>query len=170
MTFAAPASAFSASPSFRAESPGLSRSPRYSSNNSSELRFSAELSSQSTDRARRPFLAAQKPLARTAIPCGISTTSTTPATSLAAVASNLATVAPKTGGLSMTAVSIPGKEKSKVNRASPRVLAGTSTRGSVWWPIRVNSDGSLRTTSAGGSRVAALSTSSPNVAERPLAL
>ncbi len=54
-------------------------------------------------------MADQVSLATTAIPRGVSTTSTTPFTCLAAVASNAFALAPKRGGWAMTAVSMPGR-------------------------------------------------------------
>ena len=98
MTLAAPLSAAAASPSLRAGLPGCSASVRYSAMMAAVLRFSALLSSHSTLSASRPSFAAQKLLATTATPRGTCTTSTTPGTALAAVASNDFTVAPNSGG------------------------------------------------------------------------
>ncbi len=131
-------------------------------------RCSALLSSHSTLRAARPLRAAQKPLARTATPAGTSTTSATPGTLSAAALSTDFTVAPKTGGRAITAVSMSGMLTSIVKRAEPSVLAIESTRGATL-PISVQSLGSLSGTSAGTGSWAAARASSPNVAFRPVA-
>src|SRR5580692_11639384 len=101
--------------------PGCSASRRYSDMMASVLRFSALLSSQATLSASRPCFAAQKLLATTATPRDTCTTSTTPGTALAAVASNDLTVAPNCGGRCSTATSIFGNVTSSVNCAVPLV-------------------------------------------------
>jgi hypothetical protein len=75
----------------------------YSAISSGVPRFSAALSSHSTLSALRPCMAFQVLSATTATPRGISTTSTTPFTCLAAVASNDFTLAPNNGGRCTTA-------------------------------------------------------------------
>ena len=72
-------------------------------------RFSAADSSQVTRSASRPFLADHMSRATTATPRGICTTSTTPGTAFAWVASKELTLPPKRGGRMTTAVIIPGK-------------------------------------------------------------
>ena len=95
-------------------SPGWSACFRYSANSSAEPRFSAALSSHSTVRASRPFMAAQVFSATTATPREICTTSTTPFTALAGAGSKLLTVAPNSGGWATIAVSMPGSFRSMV--------------------------------------------------------
>ena len=89
----------------------------------------ALLSSQVTLRASRPFLADQKSFASTATPFWIATTSTTPATAFAPVASKDLTVVPKRGGWATRAVSMPGSFTSLVNWALPLILGLLSWRG-----------------------------------------
>ena len=126
---AAPVIAASASPSLRADVPGLSASCRYSRMISSEPRFSAFVSSHSIFSASRPCFAAQKPVPTTATPPGTCTTDTTPGTALAAVASNDFTFAPKRGGRCSSATRMPGTVVSSVKCAVPFDLADASTRG-----------------------------------------
>ncbi len=110
--------------------------------------------------------AAQNLVATTATPEGTCTTWVTPLTRRVAVASNDFTVAPNRGARAMTAVSMPGSEKSIVNLAEPSVLAAPSIRGTRF-PTRVNCDGSFNFTWAGGVSLAAFGASSPKVARRP---
>jgi len=65
-------------------------------------------SSHCTFSALRPLSAAQVPLATTATPSGTCTTSVTPFTLSASLASNATTLAPNDGGNAITAVSMPG--------------------------------------------------------------
>jgi hypothetical protein len=99
------------------------------------------------------------------MPRGTWTTSTTPGTAFAAVASKDLTVAPNSGGRCSTATSMPGKVTSRVNWAVPLLFAGTSTRGS-FWPISLKSLGSFRVTLAASGCAAALPASSPKLACR----
>ena len=81
---------------------------------SAVLRVSALLSSHSTFRASRPLMAAWVVVASTATPCGTITTSCTPFTAFAAVASKLLGAAPKRGGWATTATSMSGSLRSWV--------------------------------------------------------
>ncbi len=128
-TFAPPASAFSASPSFRSAVPGVPSMARIFAKTSAVPSVFALEVSHSTVSALRPWFAVQNDLASTATPVGICTTSTTPSTALAFDASNDFTVAPKSGGCATTAVSIPGSFTSCVYCAVPVLLALASTRG-----------------------------------------
>ena len=111
----------------------------------------------------RPLRAAQKLVATTATPDGTCTTCVTPFTRRLPIASIDLTVAPNRGGRAMSAVSIPGAEKSRVNFAEPSVFAAPSTRRTTL-PTSLKSFGSFRVTWVGGVRVAAFEASSPNVA------
>jgi hypothetical protein len=84
----------------------------------------------------------------TAIPLGTALTSTTPATALAAVASNPRKLAPNVGGLAMTAVNMPGRMTSMPNVALPVTLIGLSSR-RCGLPIYLKVDGSLSVTVVG---------------------
>ena len=64
--------------------------------------------------------------ATTATPRGVSTTSTTPGSALAAAASNDLTLAPNFGGWIITAVSIPGSFTSMVKGWVPLVFGARS--------------------------------------------
>ena len=76
-------------------------------------RISASASSQTIlVSASRPWIAAQVFSASTATPFGTATTSTTPGTFFAAVASKLFSLAPKRSGRRSTAVSMPGRRMS----------------------------------------------------------
>jgi hypothetical protein len=88
-----------------------------------------EDSSHCTLSARRPCIAAHVPVATTATPSGTSTTSVTPCTFFASVASKDTSLAPKLGGHAITAVSNPGSFTSAVYVAVPLHLEGESTRG-----------------------------------------
>ena len=129
MRFAAEASASSAFPSLRMPIPGLPAASRNVAMISAVPSVFAFDSSHSTVRASRPCLAAQKCWPSTATPVGICTTSTTPATAFAFVASNDFTVAPNRGACATTAVSIPGNFTSCVKMAVPPLFALASTRG-----------------------------------------
>ncbi len=103
----------------------------------------------------------------TATPRGICTTSTTPATAFACVASNEATLPPKRGGRITTAVIIPGNMTSIANCCVPKDFARLSRRGSLSRPIILNWLGSFSFTSVGIGILAARAASSPNVAFFP---
>ncbi|OIQ64577.1 hypothetical protein GALL_538720 [mine drainage metagenome] len=105
--------------------------------------------------------------ATTATPLGIWNTSTTPTTCLAAVASKLATVAPKRGACATMAVSILGRWTSWVNRAVPSLLAWASLRRTRSVPIRVKLLGSFSLGAFGGVTLAASGRSSAKVALLP---
>src|SRR6266480_426058 len=130
-------------------------------------RFSAPDSSHVTLSASRPFLADHMSLPITATPRGICTTSITPATALALVASNELTLPPKRGGRMTTAVIMPGSMTSMANCCLPVDLARASSRGSFSLPTMLKAAGSLRLTCVGTGSFAALPASSPKVALRP---
>ena len=114
-------------------------------------------------------MAAQVPLATTATPRGISTTSTTPGTARAGVASKDFTLPPKAGGCVTTAVSMPGSCTSMVKVCVPLVLASESRRRRSGLPISRHSPGCFSIGCAGGASWAAVAASSPKLAFRPLA-
>ncbi len=130
-------------------------------------RFSAPASSQLTTSASRPFLADHMSRPTTATPRGICTTSMTPGTAFAFVASNELTFAPKRGGRMTTAVIMPGSMTSMANCCLPVDFARASSRGSFSLPTILNAEGSLSLTSLGTGCLAALPASSPKVAFLP---
>jgi hypothetical protein len=77
----------------------------------------------------------QVSLATTAIPRGVSTTSTTPLTCRVAEASNDVALAPNKGGRASTAVSMSGSRTSIGKRCWPVLLAAESTRRSRSLPM-----------------------------------
>jgi hypothetical protein len=93
---------------------GWVASSRYWANRASESSFAPADSSQVVFSARRPCCAAHVLRATTATPSGTATTSVTPLTFLAAVASNDTSFAPNDGGNAITAVSRPGSLTSPV--------------------------------------------------------
>jgi hypothetical protein len=112
--------------------------------------------------ARRPCCAAQVFFATTAMPSGTATTSVTPLTLRAALASNDTIFAPNDGGNAMTAVSRPGSFTSPVYCAVPLHLDGESTRGvACSRPISENWSGVLSTGFFGASCFAAAAAISP---------
>jgi hypothetical protein len=72
----------------------------------------------------------------------------TPGIAIAFAASKDSTPAPITGAIFTAAYSMPGARASMPNSALPFTLDGLSRRG-TGWPIRRNSDGDFRRTSAG---------------------
>jgi hypothetical protein len=91
----------------------------------------------------------------------------TPGSARAALSSTWAGVAPNLGGCSTTAVSIPGKVTSMVNRVRPRIFPGASTRSLPSRPISVYRAGSFGPTPSGTGSCAALMARSPNPARFP---
>jgi hypothetical protein len=77
----------------------------------------------------------------------MSTTDSTPGMARTVAASNDATVAPTTGAILTAAYTNPGGRASMPNTALPLALARVSRRG-AGCPIRRNSRGSFRRTSA----------------------
>ena len=101
-------------------------------------------------------------MATTATPSGTCTTSVTPLTFFASVASNETSLAPNDGGHAITAVSRPGSLRSIVYTALPLHLPGESTRGvASALPIKVNCAGVFSTGLAGGVCFAAAAAISP---------
>ena len=167
--FTACASAASASPtSFTVRASFPRPRARYSFMSSVVPRFSASDSSQVTLNASRPFFADHMSRPTTATPRGICTTSTTPATAFALVASNELARAPKRGGRMTTAVIISGSITSIANCCLPVDFARASSRGSFSLPTILKSVGFLRGTFAGTGSFAAAPASSPRVALRPV--
>src|SRR5438093_2167409 len=97
-----------ASPRLNAVRPLETASSRYSSKISAVERVSALLVSQVTLRASRPCMAGHVSIPTTATPDEICTTSTTPSTFFASVASNEATFAPNRSERLTIAVNVPG--------------------------------------------------------------
>ena len=83
---------------------------------------------QTTRASGRPEVAAQKLVATTATPFGISTTARTPSTARASRASKDATAPPRSGGRTTCATSMPGTRTSRPKIAEPSTLAGVSSR------------------------------------------
>ena len=129
-------------------------------------RVSVPLSSQVICRASRPFLAAQKPSASTATPCGTANTSLTPGTASAGPGSYAFALAPKRVGRAMRQVSISGSFTSIVKRAVPSVLEGVSMRG-TFLPMSRHSLGCLGLKGPGSEIACAACASSPSVADWP---
>ena len=124
-------------------------------------------SSHSTRRASRALRAVQKSWAMTATPLGMIATRSTPRMARASVSWTRLTRAPKRGGCSTRAVSMPGRRTSWVKMAVPSVLGGPSLRRSAALPMSRNWDGSLSFTSVGTGCLAAASASSPKRALLP---
>jgi hypothetical protein len=95
------------------------------------------VSSHSTVSARKPRCASANVSPTTATPSSISTAAITPDSARAASSSTEATVGPKRGGCSTTAVTIPGRTLSIVKRVRPRIFAAASTRNSPARPMSV---------------------------------
>ena len=127
------------------------------------------VSSQSTRSARRPRWASSNVSPTTAMPSSIGITAVTPGSASAALSSTEAAVAPNLGGCSTTAVSIPGRVTSIVNRVCPRIFPGESTRSRPSRPDQPDTrPGSFGWTSSGTGSCSARAASSPKPARFPL--
>jgi hypothetical protein len=104
--------------------------------------------------------AAQVDSATTATPLEICTTSRTPLTAMARLASNEPSESPCTGGRTTVANSIPGARASIPNFAAPVTLMGVSTSGTRV-PTSLNVFGSLSRGCEGTGSAAAASARSP---------
>jgi hypothetical protein len=112
-------------------------------------------------------LAGQKPVPTTATPELSCATSFTPGTARAASSRTARTFAPKTGGCSTSATSMPGRCTSMLKTALPVTLSGVSSR-FVGWPTMRKSFGSLSGTSCGTGSIAAAAATWPYGMRRPL--
>src|SRR5262245_5960034 len=158
----AEASAASTSPVFFCTAPGCLHCSANVCEISGVLWADTGPSSHFTVSARRPSIADHVLSATTASPVEIGTTSLTPGTDLAFVASKLAAFPPKTGQRAATANNIPGSFTSIPNTALPSTLPGVSRR-LVALPISRNCDGSFKLTFDGGVSFEAASASAPKL-------
>ncbi len=158
--WAAPESAESGAPCFRAITPGSreAASSPWTTSSVESLPFGP--SSQRIVSAASPFFAAHMWSPTTATKSSRRTIWRTPGIALALVSSRLATFPPNTGLAASVAIFKPGSRTSMLNCAVPFTLLGVSSR-LAGVPISVKSFGSLRVTSVGTGSVAALSASAP---------